>query len=472
MANYSITINSRFRPFSYQELLAPVLASTQAQQQLEETYANLATEASLAGSKANEQTDPIAYARYKAYSDELNSMAEDLAKNGLTPESRRSMYNMRARYAKDIVPIETAYERRRALAEEQRKMQVTANGNLRFDNDFSTLSLDALLSNPEMSYNALNGENITARASALAANFARGIVNDPKYSSILNGQYWQAKQQAGYTPEQIIMEAAGDPNAPAELRQIRENIHKQLQGNSAYDRDWVDSYISQGFTSGIGQAQYSTMGDQSYLNAAQKQAMQFSAEEHRWAKEDREEAKETRYITDEKGNILPIDTKTGIPYVVKDGKKVLKPSAVPTTSSSKNISNSSTNSKAGSENNTRAKNPIKITIQGKRDKNGVIRYGGETGRAVPIKDVETVNSELETATSSRLKSYYELGPTMQKNVEAIHGVGNPTDYDYYEAATENDEVVLYVIPRGNVKPTAEGYDSDQEGYVAVDDNAN
>ena len=123
MPNFSITINSRFRPFSYQELLAPVLASTQAQQQVEENYANLATQASLAGSKANEQTDPIAYARYKAYSDELNAMAEDLAKNGLTPESRRSMYNMRARYAKDIVPIETAYANKVAQIQQQQRLQ-------------------------------------------------------------------------------------------------------------------------------------------------------------------------------------------------------------------------------------------------------------------------------------------------------------------------------------------------------------
>lgn len=472
MANYNIVIGSKFRPFSYAEMLAPVAQSTEAHQKVEEAYANLATEAALAGNKANEQTDPVAYARYKAYSDELNAMATELAKNGLTPNNRKSMFDMRTRYAKDIVPIETAYERRRALAEEQRKMQLTANGNLRFDNDFSTISLDALLNNPEMSYNALNGENITARASALAANFARGIVNDPKYTSILNGQYWQAKQQAGYTPEQIIMEAAGDPNAPAELRQIRENIHKQLQGNSAYDRDWVDSYISQGFTSGIGQAQYSTMGDQSYLNAAQRQAMAFNAEEQKWAREDRKEAKEVRYVEDEKGNMLPIDTKTGIPYEVKNGKKVLKPATGASSSSSKSSSRGGESSKTGSVTTTRSKTPIKITIQGKRNKKGVIQYGGETGRAVPLKDVAAVNSELEGATSSKLKSYYELGPTMQRNVEAIHGINNPTDYDYYEATTENDEVVLYVVPRGNVKSTAEGYDYDQEGYIAVDDNAN
>lgn len=472
MPNYGLVINSKFTPFSYQELLAPVMAATQAQQQVEEAYANMEMQAALAGSKVNEQTDPVAYKQYKAYEEELRGLADRLAREGLSPSDRRTMYGMRARYAKDIVPIETAYDRRRALAEEQRKMQLTANGNLRFDNDFSTLSLDALLSNPEMSYNALNGENITARASALAANFARGIVNDPKYSSILNGQYWQAKQQAGYTPEQIIMEAAGDPNAPAELRQIRENIHNQLQGNAAYDRDWVDSYISQGFTSGIGQAQYSTMGDQSYLNAAQRQAMAFNAEEQKWAREDRKEAKEVRYVEDEKGNMLPIDTKTGIPYEVKNGKKVLKPATGASSSSSKSSSRGGESSKTGSVTTTRSKTPIKITIQGKRNKKGVIQYGGETGRAVPLKDVAAVNSELEGATSSRLKSYYELGPTMQRNVEAIHGINNPTDYDYYEATTENDEVVLYVVPRGNVKSTAEGYDYDQEGYIAVDDNAN
>ena len=63
MANYSIVINSRFKPFSYAEMLAPVQQSTEAHQQAEVAYANLATQAELVAGKAQEQTDPIAYAR-------------------------------------------------------------------------------------------------------------------------------------------------------------------------------------------------------------------------------------------------------------------------------------------------------------------------------------------------------------------------------------------------------------------------
>ena len=57
MANYSLVINSKFRPFSYQELATPVMQMTQAHQQLEEQYAELQTKANIWDKMANEQTD-------------------------------------------------------------------------------------------------------------------------------------------------------------------------------------------------------------------------------------------------------------------------------------------------------------------------------------------------------------------------------------------------------------------------------
>lgn len=80
---------------------------------------------------ANEQTDPEAYRMYKTYSDDLEARAEDLMRNGLNSTSRRGMLNMRARYSKEIVPIETAYKRREELAAEQRKA-LAANPTLRY----------------------------------------------------------------------------------------------------------------------------------------------------------------------------------------------------------------------------------------------------------------------------------------------------------------------------------------------------
>lgn len=291
MPNYSIIINSRFRPFSYQELLAPVLASTQAQQQIEENYANLATQASLAGSKANEQTDPIAYARYKAYSDELNAMAEDLAKNGLTPESRRSMYNMRARYAKDIVPIETAYERRRTLADEQRKMQANANGNLRFDNDFSTMSLDKLLENPDMTYNFLNRDDVVNRTSMLAKQALQSIVDNPEISPAERGLLF-TKMRSGATLQQLneALQRGLQPGETGDaaidaLLQVARTVDTSYQGSSAYDTNWVWNGIAQGLYSGVGTTTYNIMQDPWDISPLQERQIKLQEAQFEWEKE-------------------------------------------------------------------------------------------------------------------------------------------------------------------------------------------
>lgn len=131
MANYSLILDTKFKPFSYAEMLAPVAAATQAHQAIEEEYGNLAAKASVWDRMANEQTDPYAYKMYKTYSDDLEARAEQLMKYGLNASSRKGMLDMRARYSKEIVPIETAYKRREELAAEQRKA-LAADPTLRY----------------------------------------------------------------------------------------------------------------------------------------------------------------------------------------------------------------------------------------------------------------------------------------------------------------------------------------------------
>lgn len=147
MANYSLVIESKFSPFSYQELLQPALMATQAHQELENQYGELATKASIWEKMANEQTDSKAYRMYKTYSDELKDKANKLAREGLNASSRQELLNMRNRYSQDIVPIENAYNQKNKLAEEQRNLRAS-NPSIMFDRDFSSISLDDLINNP------------------------------------------------------------------------------------------------------------------------------------------------------------------------------------------------------------------------------------------------------------------------------------------------------------------------------------
>lgn len=266
MPNYSITINSRFRPFSYQEMLAPVLASTQAQQQLEETYANLATQAELAGSKANEQTDPVAYARYKAYSDELSGLAERLAKNGLTPEDRRSMFNMRARYAKDIVPIETAYATRKAQAEQQQAARLQ-NPTLLLGRDAATTSLDKYIENPNLGYDSYSGALLTQQVSTAVANMAKTDEGRTQLHQLLPMQY-ETIRRRGFKPEEVMEAIMNSPNANQILTGVVENV-MDASGikNWANERTLADAYnyARMGLYSGIGETVYGSVTDQAGL---------------------------------------------------------------------------------------------------------------------------------------------------------------------------------------------------------------
>ena len=76
MANYSLVIDSHFKPFSYAEMLAPVQAATQAHQELESAYSDLSTKANIWDKMAGETTDQKAHDIYQKYDQLLISSDE------------------------------------------------------------------------------------------------------------------------------------------------------------------------------------------------------------------------------------------------------------------------------------------------------------------------------------------------------------------------------------------------------------
>lgn len=88
---------------------------------------------------------------YKGYSDDLRDRADTLLREGLNASSRKGMLDMRARYSKEIAPIEAAYKRREELAAEQRKAYA-ANPTLRYERYANAMSLDDFIKNPSLDY--------------------------------------------------------------------------------------------------------------------------------------------------------------------------------------------------------------------------------------------------------------------------------------------------------------------------------
>lgn len=277
MPNFAYTNQTNFRPFSYQEMLAPVLMATQAHQAVEEAYSELDSQANAIGSLANEANDPVTYQRYKAYESALRTQADALAKNGLTPGSRQSLLDLKGRYAKDITPIQNAITRRRELADEQRKA-LLQNPTLMFQRDMNSMSyessLDRFLENPDYDYGErYSGALLTQQVSQAAGNLAKELSN---YG---NGKRLDAYtktflQQHGFTRDQVL-DAISNPNR-AQSQPVLNAIVEQVMGSSGMT-SWADqptkdkayNYARQGLWSAIGQTNVSTYEDYGARPAAQ-----------------------------------------------------------------------------------------------------------------------------------------------------------------------------------------------------------
>lgn len=281
MANYSLVINSQFKPFSYQEMLAPTLMATQAHQELENQYGELATKASVWEEMANEQTDPYAYKMYKTYANDLEAQAGQLAREGLNAASRRDMLNMKARYSKEITPIEQAYATRQKQAEQQQQA-LLQDPTLMLSRRASTTSLDDYIKNPQLAYEAYSGKLITAQAAQAASALAKEMQEKPrKWRSILGNSYYESMMQKGFSSQAVLQAIQDNPNAAPQLTKIVEDTI-----NSSGVRNWGDQatiaraidYAKQGLWSAVGETQYQTL-DNWRAKMAEQEAMQKRAEQ-------------------------------------------------------------------------------------------------------------------------------------------------------------------------------------------------
>lgn len=268
MANYSLVLNTKFKPFSYQEMLAPVAAATQAHQELENQYGELSAKASIWEEMANEQTDPHAYKMYKTYASDLERQAEQLAREGLSTSSRKSIMEMRSRYGREIVPIENAYK---ARAEEIKEQLAGRAQGMVYEGDASMASLDRYLKNPPVKYRYANSQEgfkrVASAADALSKElreYSRGKKLDPYTNTWL--------QQYGYSASEINQAIADIEGALRGDGNIRgNNILSSILANemqTAGISDWnkaaqIDYYnrVAPALYKAIGQTNIGTFED-------------------------------------------------------------------------------------------------------------------------------------------------------------------------------------------------------------------
>ena len=247
-----IVIDSKFKPFNYDELVKPVQQATEAHIALEDKYSTMAEQANVWENIIDKDLDPELYDQYKQYADALDASAEQLAREGLTPGSRKSLMEMRKRYSKDIVPIDTAYKRKQEEIKRQQDISDKAGGKVVFsrnavasplsayvkgDNDFKQINLDAVYK-----------ENMEGAAAISSRYF-----NTVEGQSFKN-DYYRLIETTGIAPGEAVstLIASGDYPALTEFYRLSlDRTGYNKDGYSSNDQNRVMSSALQGIATGL-----------------------------------------------------------------------------------------------------------------------------------------------------------------------------------------------------------------------------
>ena len=346
MANYSLTVNSTFNPYSLQELLPIYQANAQAQYQAEEAFSQLQMKADQWEKLANNAQDADVYSKYKSYSNQLKEAANDVLNNGINAASRRTLMNMRAQYASNIVPIEEAYNKRQQQS--QLLWQARLQDPTLIAQDPSELGLSYYMQNPSYTPQSYSGKLLTAQSAQAAQNLAKTLSSYGKGKPIDN--YTNTFiQRHGLTRDDVQKYLNGDTTATNKvLGAIYQQVYDSSQiGNWANENQkrQAASFIKQGMWSAIGQDTVNAMENfearENYkfnqqlalLQAQQQQSNSiavnempiYTPEEQKEADKMRDKYKQYFY------------TKNGRTYLTQKGREVYNEGEVHYTSNSENI---------------------------------------------------------------------------------------------------------------------------------------
>lgn len=249
-----LTINSKFRPFSYDEMVKPLVQYKQAYDEVEKDYSTLAAQTEAWKDIATKENNPEAYAMYKKYSDELNALTDDFSK-GMNINNRSQLMAMKKRYASEITPIAKAD----AALKEANKYRDTIyakDPNAIFYKD-RYRSIDDFLHGQVADNSYISGTQVTSRTTARAQAvgtqlygkyIAQGmkpneamaaIQSDPALQAIYNEEWTAANgdtlDDAGKARLQNAIQA-GLNNAAAK---VAEGEYMTAAQRDASDRGWA-----------------------------------------------------------------------------------------------------------------------------------------------------------------------------------------------------------------------------------------
>lgn len=280
----NIRITSKFRPFSFDELLKPMLIYKEAYDKAEEDYNSLAAQTEQWRDIANQTKSPEAYAIFNKYATDLQTATENFSK-GMTLQNKGQLLAMKRRYASDILPIAKASEAMKEANEFRMKMGPDAIFEVgEYD------SLDKFLHGKTANNKYVSRDALTKRTAAMTEAAMASAMKDPEFQKALGNQYWMLTQHTGGSYEDLKAAIANNAQAQNRFAEIKAQVMKDA-GHDRYDtmgKQAIEDAINTGLYAGLDKPARSFQANQAYLNPLQAEQLSQAKTEFNWKKQDRE----------------------------------------------------------------------------------------------------------------------------------------------------------------------------------------
>lgn len=267
-----LVIDSKFRPFSYDELIKPLMQYKETYDKVEADYSNLAAQTEQWKDIANQTQSPEAYAMYSKYANDLNNIVDDFSK-GMTLQNRSQLLAMKRRYASDIQPIARASE----AMKEANDLRVKAGPDAIFEvGEYN--SLDQFLHGRTANNRYQSRDALTKRTAAMTEAAMASAMRDPEFQKAMGDQYWMLTQHTGGSYEDLKAAIANNAQAQNRFAEIKSQVMKDA-GYDRYDtmgKQAIEDAINTGLYAGLDKPARSFQANQNFQSDYQKDQLQLS----------------------------------------------------------------------------------------------------------------------------------------------------------------------------------------------------
>lgn len=264
-----LQLDTKFNPFTYDEMVKPLVYYKEAYDKAEEAYSNLTQQTESFRDVVNQEASPEAFQMYQRYSGDLNNVVDDFSK-GMTSRNRRALMGLKKRYSQDIVPIAKASE----AMDKANDFRDKAGPDAIFEVGRYN-SLDQFLHGKTANNKYESRDTITKTTAAMTQAIMAEAVKEPEFKKVMDGQYWETIQHSGGSYEQL-MEALkqGMMNNPVlqnKFSEIRNKVAKDFNINK-YDSQGqraMMSAIDTGLYAGLDKPAFNFMANQDHITPLQ-----------------------------------------------------------------------------------------------------------------------------------------------------------------------------------------------------------